>query len=247
LLAGYRDRPAADLAALCRVLVQVSQMVIDLPELVELDINPLLTGETGVLALDARVSVRATTASGSERLAIRPYPRELEETVAWGEQDLVLRPIRPDDEPRHLAFLQKLDPEDIRMRIFSSRRVLERSELARLTQIDYEREMAFIALAPGADGALTTVGTVRAVTDPDNDDAEFGIIVRSDLKRRGLGHLLLNKMIRYCRDRGTQRLVGDVLAVNTGMLQLAGALGFQSTHTEEGELVRIALPLQSAK
>jgi len=247
LLAGYRDRPAADLAALYRVLVQVSQMVIDLPELAELDINPLLTGETGVLALDARVRVRATTASGSERLAILPYPRELEETVPWQERELLLRPIRPNDEARHLAFLQKLDPDDIRMRIFSSRRSIERSELARLTQIDYEREMAFIALAPGADGAPETLGTVRAVTDPDNHDAEFGIIVRSDLKGRGLGHLLLNKMVRYCRSRGTQRLVGDVLAVNAGMLELAGALGFESARAEEGELVRITLTLPPAK
>ena len=247
LLAGYRDRPAADLAALYRMLVQVSQMVIDLPELAELDINPLLADETGVLALDARVRVRPTRARGTERLAIRPYPRELEETVPWGDQRLLLRPIRPDDEARHLAFLEKLDPEDIRMRIFTVRRSIERSELARLTQIDYEREMAFIALVLGANGAPETVGTVRGVTDPDNHDAEFGIIVRSDLKGRGLGHLLLDKMIRYCRSRGTQRLVGDVLAVNAGMLQLARALGFESAHDEDSELVRIALALQPVR
>lgn len=244
LLAGYRDRPAADLTALFRVLVQVSQMVIDLPELAELDINPVLTDETGVIALDARVRLLATTLRGEERLAIRPYPRELEETVPWGVKELLLRPIRPDDESRHLAFLERLDPEDIRMRIFTSRRSIERSELARLTQIDYEREMAFIACAPGADGAPETLGAVRAVTDPDNRDAEFGIIVRSDLKRRGLGRLLLDKMVRYCRGRGTQCLGGDVLAVNSGMLELARALRFESKPADGAEVVHLRLPLQ---
>jgi acetyltransferase len=244
LLAGYRDRPAADLAALYRVLVQVSQMVIDLPELVELDINPLLADDAGVIALDARVRVRPADGHGETRLAIRPYPRELEESVPWRDRPLLVRPIRPDDEGRHLEFLQQLDPEDIRMRVFSSRRTIERSELARLTQIDYEREMAFIALAPRADGAPETLGAVRAVADPDNHRAEFGIIVRSDLKGSGLGRLLLDKMIRYCRGRGTQALVGEVLAVNDGMLRLASALGFESTPGEDGGFVRIRLALQ---
>ncbi len=245
LLAGYRDRPAADLAAIYRVLVQVSQMVIDLPELAELDINPLLADENGVIALDARVRVQPAKA-GEARLAIRPYPRELEETVPWHGKALLLRPIRPDDEARHLAFLQQLDPEDIRMRIFAVRRSIERTELARLTQIDYEREMAFIAVAPGADGAPETLGAVRAVTDPDNTRAEFGIIVRSDLKRHGLGHLMLDKMIRYCRGRGTRELVGDVLAGNADMLQLARSHGFEITPAPDGDVVRLRLALAPA-
>jgi acetyltransferase len=246
LLAGYRDRPAADLAAIYRVLVRVSQMVIDLPELAELDINPLLADENGVIALDARVRLQAAKA-GEARLAIRPYPRELEETVPWREQTLLLRPIRPDDEARHLAFLQRLDPEDIRMRIFAVRRSIERTELARLTQIDYEREMAFIAVASGADGVPETIGAVRAVTDPNNTSADFGIIVRSDLKRRGLGHLLLDKMIRYCRGRGTRELTGDVLAGNADMLQLARTLGFETTPAPDGDVVRLRLALQAAR
>jgi acetyltransferase len=245
LLAGYRNRPPADLAAIGRVLVAVSQMVIDLPELIELDINPLLADEGGVLALDARVRIgRPSVARGEQRLAIRPYPRELEETYAWGDGEMLLRPIRPDDWERHLAFLRRLDPEDIRMRVFSSRRDIAPSELARLTQIDYEREMAFIATVPGADGQPETIGTVRAVTDADNARAEFGIIVRSDLKGRGLGALLMRKMIRYCRDRGTAELVGDVLRENRGMLKLARALGFEVLPGDDGEFVRIRLSLQ---
>ena len=247
LLAGYRDRPAADLDAICRVLVAVSQMVIDLPELAELDINPLLVDESGVIALNGRARVaKQERARGEARLAIRPYPRELEETFAWDDGEMLMRPIRPDDGERHLDFLGKLDPEDIRMRVFSSRRSIAPSELARLTQIDYEREMAFIATVPGADGNPETIGTVRAVTDADNARAEFGIMVRSDLKGRSLGFLLMKKIIRYCRERGTGELVGDVLRENAGMLKLARALGFEVESQADQEFVRIRLPLQAA-
>jgi len=247
LLAGYREQPAANLEAICRVLVAVSQMVIDLPELAELDINPLLVDESGAIALNGRVQVRKTDrAHGQERLAIRPYPRELEETYAWDDGKMLLRPIRPDDGERHLAFLARLDPEDIRMRVFSSRREIAPSELARLTQIDYEREMAFIATLPGADGEPETIGTVRAVTDSDNARAEFGIIVRSDLKGRSLGFLLMRKMIRYCRSRGTGELVGDVLRENAPMLKLARALGFEIVTGEDNDFVRLRLPLRAA-
>jgi acetyltransferase len=104
--------------------------------------------------------------------------------------------------------------------------------------------MAFIAVAPNADGAPETLGAVRAITDPDNREAEFGIIVRSDLKGRGLGVLMMKKMIRYCRDRGTQCLVGDVLAVNTGMQKLARALGFETARADAAEVVHLRLQLQ---
>jgi acetyltransferase len=245
LLAGYRDRPAADLDAVCRALVAVSQMVIDLPELVELDINPLLVDEHGVIALNGRARVaKQDRARGEARLAIRPYPRELEETFAWDDGQMLMRPIRPDDGERHLAFLARLDPEDIRMRVFSSRRSIAPSELARLTQIDYEREMAFVATIPGADGQPETIGTVRAVTDADNAQAEFGIMVRSDLKGRSLGFLLMKKLIRYCRERGTGELVGDVLRENAGMLKLARALGFETLPGDDNGFVRVRLKLQ---
>jgi acetyltransferase len=246
LLAGYRDRPPADLDAIYATLIGLSQMLIDLPHVVELDINPLLADDRGVLALDARIRVREPTDAGRERLAIRPYPRELEEQVAWEGRALLVRPIRPEDTDRHLAFLHKLTPEDMRLRFFYTRRYIPPSELARLTQIDYEREMAFIAIPVDGDDAGETLGVVRAVADPENAQAEFAIVVRSDLKGHGLGRLLFEKIIRYCRSRGTRELVGDVLRENKGMLALARSEGFTvTTSSEEPGGVRVTLDLQT--
>ena len=227
LLAGWRDTPPANADALHAALVAVSQLLADIPQLAELDINPLIANDEGVIALDARIRVSAQAPAGAANFAIRPYPQQLVETVAWNGQTLTLRPIRPEDEAQHLEFLSHLDPEDVRLRVFYSRRSIEHSELARLTQIDYAREMAFLATTTDADGQERTLGVARAVADPDNVEAEFGIIVRSELKGRGLGELLLAKLIRTLREQGTQRLVATVLAENNRMLELARDLGFR--------------------
>jgi acetyltransferase len=229
LLRGYRDEPAADIEGIAQVLVAVSQLLADVPELAELDINPLLVNHEGAVALDARVRVSAGCPAGAPNFAIQPYPQELLEVWDWQGQPVTLRPIRPEDEAQHRAFLERLDPEDIRLRVFYSRRSIEHSELARLTQIDYAREMAFIATRVGPDGGEETLGAVRATVDPDNQNAEFGVIVRSDIKASGLGYRLMSKMIGHLRDRGTQRLVGTVLRENAGMLELARSLGFQES------------------
>jgi acetyltransferase len=229
LLAGWRDVPAADQEAVVQVLTAISRLLADEPRIAELDINPLLADAAGVIALDARVRVSAAAPGGAARFAIRPYPSELVEVIDWQGRQIMLRPIRPEDEDQHRAFLEQLDPVDVRMRVFYSRRSIERSELARLTQIDYEREMAFIATAPAAGGSAgqeETLGVVRATIDPDNQDAEFGIVVRSDLKGGGLGERLMRKLIAFLQGRGTQRLVATVLKENARMLELARDLGF---------------------
>ncbi|MHB8948873.1 MAG: bifunctional acetate--CoA ligase family protein/GNAT family N-acetyltransferase [Rhodoferax sp.] len=246
LLAGWRDTPAADEAALHQVLVAVSQLLAEVPEIAELDINPLIVNFEGAMALDARIRLSAQAPGGANNFAIRPYPAQLEETVQWQGRALLLRPIRPEDEASHMDFLQQLDPEDIRMRVFYSRRSIERSELARLVQIDYAREMAFVAQAPGPDGQLQTLGVARAMVDPDNVDAEFGVIVRSELKGTGLGRLLMDKLVAYLRAQGTQRLVATVLDHNERMLKMARDMGFQEdpTKKDSGEGTKgIFLPL----
>jgi acetyltransferase len=252
LLAGWRDVPAADEAALVGVLCALSQLLAEVPEVVELDINPLLADAGGVLALDARVRVDAAAPGGAGAFAIRPYPAELARTQPWQGQALTVRPIRPEDEAQHLAFLQRLAPEDIRMRVFYSRQTIERSELARLTQIDYEREMAFVATVPAppdaADGLPEeTLAVVRAVTDPDNDGAEFGIVVRSDLKGGGLGRLMLERLIDYQRARGTRVLLATALQENARMVELARELGFTvRDDAAEPGTVTLTLLLQPA-
>jgi acetyltransferase len=240
LLGGYRGRPPADREAICRTLVQLSQLLVDLPGVIEVDVNPLLADESGVLALDARI--RVARAAPSERLAIRPYPSELEETIALRSGgSLLLRPIRPEDEPAHRRFFERLEPEDLYFRFFSAVREPGHSQLARFTQIDYDREMAFIAYAP--DQEEETLGVVRAIADADNKQAEFAIIVRSDVKGQGLGRVLLEKMIRYCRSRGTAELVGQALAENAPMLSLARKLGFRSQFNREAGLLDLSLSL----
>jgi acetyltransferase len=228
LLHGYRDHPAADLDALCLTLVKVSQMVVDVPELFELEINPLYADDKGVLALDAQIRIAKAKVSGAEQLAIRPYPRELEECAVLNDGSKVdLRPIRPEDEPDHWEFLEHVSAEDKRYRFFGNIGELPRSEMTRLTQIDYDREMAFLAKGDDPEGNRVTLGVVRAMTTPDNAKAEFAILVRSDIKRKGLGRMLMEKIVRYCKSRGTNRIVGQALMENKAMAELARRVGFE--------------------
>ena len=233
LMAGWRDTPAVDEAAVHGVLLALSQLLAEVPEIAELDINPLIVNFEGAVALDARIRLDPAKPAGAKNFAIQPYPSALEESLPWQGRTVCLRPIRPEDEVFHKEFLQGLDPEDVRMRVFYSKRTMERSELARLVQIDYAREMAFIATAPGPDGSVETLGVVRAMADPDNIEAEFGVIVRSDLKGSGLGLILMQKMIAYLRSQGTQRLVATVLDYNERMLKLARELGFKEVNSKD--------------
>jgi acetyltransferase len=246
LLEASPNRPAADLDAICLTLMKVSQLVADHPELVEIDVNPLLADERGVLAVGGYMAIAPATAAGPERLAIRPYPAGLEELVRLKDGSAVtLRPVRPEDEPAHSEFVQALSPEDSRFRFFHTVRSMPHSQLARLTQIDYDREMAFVAVRPRpGGGGAETVGVVRTVADGANQTAELSIVVRSDLKRRGLGSQLLRKAIAWCRSQGTRELAGDVLAENDSMLELAKRFkGFSLSDPDEQGIVRISHPL----
>lgn len=246
LLAGYRDKPAVDMDALCETLIHISQLIIDIPEIQELDINPLLVDEHGVLALDARIKV-SRDAKGPG-LAIRPYPKNLESEAILGDgQKIFIRPIRPEDEPAHVEFLSKINPQDIRFRFFGQIRDLPHSEMARLTQIDYDREMALIAKLPDGDKEGETVGVVRTITDPNNERTEFAIIVRSDIKGRGLGRILLQMMIEYCSRRGTKEMVGQVLRDNEVMLALTSQIGFTRSLVPGEDAYELKLDLTRVK
>ena len=238
VLAAHGDLPAADEAALHRVLVALSQLLIDVSQIAELELRPLWVGSDGAVALRASVRLSLAAPAGALNFAIRPYPSNLVETLDWHGRSITVRPIRPEDEAQHMAFLGRMDPADIRMRIFYSRRSIERSELARLTQIDYAREMAFVAVERGPDGQEQTLGVVRAIAEADNHSAEFGIVIRSDMKGLHLGPLLMQRIIDYQRSHGTRKLTATVLADNSRMLELARRLGFVEKASDQGDGIR---------
>ena len=246
LLAGYRDVPAADMAAIERVLIRLADLAVDLPEIAELDINPLLADADGVLALDARVIVRVAAANTDRRLAIKPYPAELEHQLTLaGGLDLRVRPIRPEDEPALVEMTRRSTPEDMRLRFFDAMRSLPHRLAARLSQIDYDREMALVAIDPDKDErGDEIVGVVRLICDPDIVQGEFAAMVRSDMKGRGLGYALMQEMLAWARQRGLVRVVGEVLPENKTMLKMARELGAAMTPRPlDGRCVRVTFDL----
>ena len=223
LLQGYRDCPAADIDAIAEALVRLSSLVAQHPEIREVDINPLLADSAGVIAVDSRVRID-TTQQPRVAMSIRGYPAEWSRDIEGGPAGAVhIRSIRPEDEALYRDFFAKVTLSDQRMRFFTAAPNLSHRFLAQLTQIDYAREMAFVAIAKN-DGRL--LGVVRMVADPDYTHAEFAVLVRSDLKGCGLGWQLMSHLIAYARAERLQQLHGSVLADNTTMLQMCRELGF---------------------
>lgn len=239
VLGGYRDRPPAAMDAIENVLIRLAQLAADFPDIAELDINPLLADAAGVIALDARIVLGTGTPA---QAAIAPYPAALarKEKTADG-LEFLLRPIRPEDEPLLAEMVRRSDAADIRLRFLQPLAGLPHALAARLSQIDYDREMAFVALNEAGPSELLGVG--RLVADPENEKAEFAIMVRSDLKGRGLGYCLMQELVAYARRRGLKMLHGDVLKENATMLQLAGEFGFTAHAAEASDRVEMRLDL----
>ncbi len=229
LLNGYRDVPAVKQDAVAMVLVEIAQMAADIPEIRELDINPLLADENGVLAVDARVAIgrveRKFGGSGPANFAVRPYPsqwqRHIEVKDGWR---IFVRPIRPEDEPLIHLLLQHVTSEDLRLRFFAPMKEFTHEFIARLTQLDYARAMAFVAFD---EATKEMVGVVRIHSDSIYESGEYAILLRSDLKGRGLGWALMQLIIEYARSEGLKMISGDVLQDNTIMLEMCRSLGFQ--------------------
>jgi acetyltransferase len=246
LLAGYRGRPPADIAAVQAALVALSHLVEDFPCLRTIDVNPLIADPSGALALDARIEIDPTDMDRrppNPDLAIRPYPGGWRRTLEREGERFELRPIRPVDALLYRGFLAHVDANDIRLRFMAPRRNFPDEMGLRLSQLDYDREMAFVALTAGGELA----GVSRMVCDPDHRTAEYALLVRSDLKGRGLGTALMEILIDYARADGLERLDGLVLRENRGMLGLVGRIGFQSElDPEDPSVVRTWLDIGPA-
>lgn len=231
-----------DIDALGQVLCQLSELLLAFPEIQELDLHPLQACGEEMVILDARL-VLAERGQQVLPLAIRPYPTELEEG-AWlkDQSHVLLRPIRPEDEPAHKQFVRQVSDEDRYKRFFADVGELGHEELARMTQIDYDREMAFVAVGQDGPFSQQILGVVRAIASPDQSDAEFAILVRSDLKGLGLGKLMMEKIVRYARERGIGQLSGMTMPSNRGMINLAKRLGFKIDIQLEDGIVNMELP-----
>ncbi len=227
LLKGYRDEAPADMGAIRDALTRVGQLATDFAEVKELDINPLIANGSGVVALDARIRVAAAAAGAQTRLAIRPYPRELEGELCLRDGTAVaVRPVRPEDKEGLKELVDRSAPEDIRFRFLHPMKRLPDQLAARLSQIDYAREMAFLAMWPEDDGHAHVAGVARLIANADQTEAEYAILLRQDLKGRGLGYTLMHRLIDYARTVGIATLYGDVLADNENMLTMCKELGF---------------------
>jgi len=243
-----KDRHALqslDIAALSIVLTQLSYLIIDCPEIKSLDINPMLVSGDDITLLDVNIQLQHFDSDSAQRLAIRPYPRELEELFKLRDgREVLLRPIKAEDEQSHIEFNDSLSKEDRYKRFFGEVGQLSHEQMAKMTQIDFDREMAFIASFRDSGNDLHTLGVVRAITDPENNETEFAVVIRSDLQGQGLGKKLMQKMIAYCKQRETAIMMGLTLPQNAGMVSLAKKLGFKVKFDLEEGWVEMKLNLQ---
>jgi acetyltransferase len=253
-LAGYRDRPAVDRERIALALVKLSQLVSDEPRIREIDLNPLIADAQRIVTVDARIRVSADTAlgvpvdrarTGHPRLAIRPYPSEWEQSVRLRDgHEIVIRPLRPEDERYYPPFFARMTDDDMRLRFFARVRELGHAFIARLTQIDYARAMAFIAVDPATDEML---GAVRLHGDAARDTGEYAIAVRSDLKGKGLGWELMRLIVRFAHREGYEEIRGEVLRENTTMIDMCLALGFEAKpEPESQEIMAVRLDVREA-
>jgi acetyltransferase len=244
ILRGYRDVPAVKIADVALTLVKLAHLAADVPEVRGLDINPLLADQNGVLALDVRIAVAPLEAEpkfkgpGYNRFAVRPYPKEWELHVPLHDGTTAfVRPVRPEDEEMLRTFLGRITAEDLRLRFFAPVRHFTHAFLSRLTQLDYARAMAFVALDETTGEPM---GVVRLHADSNYENAEYAVLVRSDLKGHGIGWMLMELIIRYGRSENLQRIEGQVLQENTTMLDMCRQLGFEIHDDPSDRSLRLA-------
>lgn len=235
MLEEYRGMPAIDMGALEQVLGRVSEMVCELPRLKELDINPLLVDEHGVVAADARIVVelQEPALDRYQHMAIHPYPHDLVRSFQTAEgEDITIRPIRPEDAEIEQAFVRNLSPKAKHFRFMQGVRELTPDMLVRFTQLDYDRELALIAVVQ-EEGEEREIAVARYSINPDGESCEFAVVVSDEWQGRGVGSELMRQLMNAAKDKGIKRIEGQVLKDNTEMLGLMDFLGFESAPSAE--------------
>jgi len=236
MLKRFRNMPPIDEQALEQVLLRVSEMVCELPAIREMDINPLIVDERGLVAVDARITVDqdASDEAGAcvtdryAHMAIHPYPAHLVDTHTLSDgTELTVRPIRPEDAKIEQEFVRRLSEESKYFRFMQAVSELTPQMLVRFTQIDYDREMALIAVHEQPDGSELQVAVARYTMDPDRTACEFALTVADEWQGRGVGYHLMEKLMEVARTRGMDTIHGEVLAANSHMLGLMQRLGFE--------------------
>jgi acetyltransferase len=249
ILKAYGDVPAADERAVALVLVKLAQLAADIPEIRTLDLNPLLADRTGVIAVDARIAIapvkRLHKGRGHPRFAIFPYPTEWERSIELSDGGKAfVRPVRPEDDALFRAFFARVTDDDLRLRFFQSVKHFSHEFIARLTQLDYARSIALVAIDP-KNGEM--LGAVRLHADADYNRGEYGILIRSDLKGHGIGWKLMQIMIEYARWQGLNIVEGQVLRENTTMLAMCQSLGFKvKADPDDATIMTVTLPVHPA-
>lgn len=231
LLGDFRNLPAINMHALVQLLLRVSEMACELPRIMELDINPVVADEEGVIALDARITIDtySTQIRPYDHMAIHPYPVHLQTSWQLADgTDITIRPIRPEDAQIEEAFVRDLSPQAKYFRFMQALRELTPEMLVRFTQIDYDREMAFIAVVEQDDKELE-VGVARYATNPDGESCEFALVVDDEWQHKGIGSRLMNTLMKTAKARGFATMEGEILSDNRNMLNLVRHLGFSTS------------------
>jgi acetyltransferase len=240
MLGKFRNLPAANTDALVDVLLRVSNMACELPWLQEMDINPLILDENGMVAVDARIVVGVPRPSTDpyHHMAIHPYPADLETHFQLPDgTNVTIRPIRPEDAEIEAEFIRNLSDEAKYFRFMHAVDELTPEMLARFTQIDYDREMALIAVIY-EDGHEVEHGVVRYVTNPDSNSCEFALVISDEVQGHGVGQRMLSRLMEIARSRGLDTIEGEVLAENHRMLQMVKSMGFQSQMADNDPSIR---------
>jgi len=250
MLKSFRGLPEVNHDAIVDVLLRISDMVAQLPEIQELDINPLFADDQGVMAVDARISVKVLPANHKpyQHMAIHPYPNELVVAIeTHSGLNVSIRPIRPEDANLELDFVKHLSERSRYLRFMNSMQTLTPKMLSRFTQIDYDREMAFIATTTNDQNQTIEIGVTRYTTNPDGQSCEMAIVVRDDYQHQGVAKVLLTSLIQHAKSKGLHKMEGEVLSENTSMLALVKQFNFSlKTHVEDKGVIQIELDLNQA-